>query len=421
MKKTTMPNQPARESNIRALVAYFESGVHKEPGRLGIELEHIIVKDKGLSPVSYGQEHGVQWILKQLEKDYPEATYDAEGDLLGVARPGEAVTLEPAAQLELSAGPFVGLDEASACFEAFDKKVAEILSPVGQRALLVGYHPTAAAEDLQLIPKRRYKFMNFYLGDIGASGVRMMRGSASTQVSIDYFSVKDCLRKLRLAFALTPIFALITDNAAVFEGRPRPHKLMRTELWLKCDPDRCCLVPGVMDSGFSLERYAEYILDTPAILIPCKEQEWCYSEKTFGELYADTVMDRADIEHAVGMFFTDVRLKTYIEIRPADSMPVPFVVAYAGLIKGLFYSEASLDALDKLFAGVDEAAVDEGKEALMASGYEATVYGRPVAELADTLMALAKEALDDEERRYLAPLDDLVSRRKTLADMADVR
>ena len=42
------------------------------------------------------------------------------------------------------------------------------------------------------------------------------------------------------------------------------------------------------------------------------------------------------------MFFPDVRLKKYIEIRPADSMPIKYVLAYATLIKGIFMSDFSL-------------------------------------------------------------------------------
>ena len=37
--------QPARESNIDAIVAYFESGITQDSGRLGIELEHTLVHD----------------------------------------------------------------------------------------------------------------------------------------------------------------------------------------------------------------------------------------------------------------------------------------------------------------------------------------------------------------------------------------
>ncbi len=58
------------------------------------------------SPVSYSEENGVAHLLEQLRESYPQATVDEEGDLLGVARPGEAITIEPAAQIELSAGPF---------------------------------------------------------------------------------------------------------------------------------------------------------------------------------------------------------------------------------------------------------------------------------------------------------------------------
>ena len=80
--------QPARESNIEAIVAYFESGIkpHDSLGELGIELEHTIVHDD-LSPVPYSGEHGVAWVLAKLQAEYPHATTDLHGDLLGVAPP----------------------------------------------------------------------------------------------------------------------------------------------------------------------------------------------------------------------------------------------------------------------------------------------------------------------------------------------
>lgn len=412
--------QPARESNIEAIVAYFESGIkpHDSLGELGIELEHTIVHDD-LSPVPYSGEHGVAWVLAKLQAEYPHATTDLHGDLLGVARPGEAVTIEPAAQLELSAGPFADLVSAREAFEAFEQHLASILSPVGERALTIGYHPTAAARDLELIPKRRYQFMNLYLGAKDIYGPCMMRGSASTQVSIDYTSTSDCLRKLRLAFALVPVFSLITDNTPRFEGAVRAHKLVRTAIWQHVDNDRCGLVPDVLDPDFSLRRYAAYILDAPAILVPCRKEQWCYSDRTFGDIYAERTMTRAEVEHAVSMFFNDVRLKTYVEIRPADAMPIPYVIAYAALIKGLFYDAASLDALDALFANVRAPDVEIAKKDLMAQGYDAEVYGQPAGRLCDKVLAIAECGLDDDDAAFLAPLARLIERRTTLADLAE--
>lgn len=416
----TAAEQPARESNIDAIVSFFESGIKPfgGPGELGIELEQIIVHDD-MSPVAYSDEHGVSWVLHQLMEEYPRVTTDEHGDLLGVARPSEAVTIEPAAQIELSAGPFADLATARDVFEAYQERLARVLEPVGERAVALGYHPTATARSLELIPKRRYQFMNLYLGERDTCGPCMMRGSASTQVSLDYTSTADCLRKLRLAFALVPVLSLMCDNAPVFEGEPRRHRLVRTHIWQHVDADRCGLVPDVLDPAFDLRRYAEYILDTIAILIPCTQQQWCYSDRTFGDIYATRTMTRAEVEHAVSMFFTDVRLKTYIEIRPADAMPIPYVIAYAALIKGLFYAPASLDALDALFADVRRDDYLAAQDTLMARGYEGEVYGRPVAELCDRVVELAEAGLAEDERTFLAPLADLVARRVTLADLAE--
>lgn len=409
--------QPARERNVDAIVAYFESGAKKPdmPGELGIELEHIILHDD-LSPVCYRGQDGIERVLGDLQANYSQITRDPEGDLLGMARPGEAITLEPAAQLELSAGPFRRLDDAFSTFSSFEDTLGNVLAPLGEQVCSIGYHPTATASSLELIPKRRYRFMDLYLGEKGEFGRCMMRGSASTQVSIDYTSTRDCLRKLRLAFALVPPFSLMCDNAPLFEGKPRTHKLIRTEIWQRCDPSRCGLVPGVMERDFDLRRYAEYVLDTPAILAPCVKEGWCYTERTFGDIYAEQTMTRDEIEHAVSMLFNDVRLKTYLEIRPADALPIPYVISYAALIKGLFYDPSNLDELDAMFDGVREDDIETAKNALMEHGYAASIYGRPIAGLCDRLIELGYQGLSAEERGYLDPLADLVARRTTLAD-----
>ena len=406
----------AHDANVRAIVDYFESGIKPadDAPRLGVELEHIIV-DENSQPVSYSEEHGVHWILQQLAASYPELTYDAEGDLLGVARPGKSITIEPAAQLELSAGPFENVGEIRVEFELFQRELFKLLAPVHRRAYAIGYHPTARAEDLELIPKSRYRQMDAHYAKIGGTGRNMMRGSAATQISIDYYSVEDCLRKLRLAGALTPLFALLCDNAPVFEGAPREHHAVRTYIWRHCDPARCGIVPGSLSSDFTLERYAEYVLRTPAIFQVETDGSYTATDKSFDELFADTAMDRSQVEHALSLLFNDVRLKTYLEIRPADSMPIPFVAGYAALIKGLFYNADNLNKLDEMFSGVTEEAVDQAKTDIMALGYDAKTYGKPVGETLEELVSMAHDALAPNERNYLSPLEQMTRTHMSLA------
>lgn len=408
------------EKNVRAIVDYFKSGIKAagETGRLGVEIEHVVV-DEHSHAISYSEEHGVRWILEQLARDFPQKTYGDGESLLGLARDNETITLEPAAQLELSAGPYEYANELQSDYMAFQHRLGALAGTRDIRAIAIGYHPTATADSLELIPKQRYRFMDAHFAKIGPFGRCMMRGSAATQISIDYYSVDDCIRKLRLASAMAPLLALLCDNSPTFEGKPRTHHMVRTEIWQKCDPARCGIVPGVLDADFSLEAYAEYVLRTPAIFGIDENGKSYATDKTFGELYANKTMTQPGIEHALSLFFNDARLKTYIEIRPADSMPIPFVIAYATLIKGLFYSAESLDALDELLDGVGEGAVAQAKEALMAAGYDASVYGRPASALVESLFEIARPALSRMEGSLLIPLQQLAGMHKTLAMMSE--
>lgn len=405
--------QPAREQNIQAITGFYASGIKDEASRIGIELEHTLSQRDG-SQLSY---QGACELLRAFEGDFPQPMVDG-GHLIGAAGKGKTITLEPASQVELSAGPFTGLADARDCLGSFEEQLRGYCERNGLMLRTPGYNLDHKAIDLELIPKERYAIMNEYLGAISMFGVCMMRGSAATQVAIDYTSTEDCLRKLRLANACVPIFSLMCDNSPIFEAAPRRHQLVRTEIWERCDPDRCGTVPGVMSPSFTLEDYAAYVLDTPACVERTPHGD-ILSSRTFGEIFAERPMERTDVEHALSMLFNDVRLKTYVEIRPADAMPAECVVAYAALIRGLFYGRGALDAMEAIFAGVTEEAISAAKQALMAGGYQAAVYGSPVSEIADELVSIAASALDEEERPFLEPLAELVAGRITLADRAE--
>ena len=165
-------------------------------------------------------------MLRTLSARYPDVSMHGD-DILGVAKPHMNVTIEPAAQLEISAGPFESIADMRFALGEFERDVAAALTPVAGRMVALGYDPMLVAADKELIPKARYDIMNRYLSAISPSGPHMMRGSASTQVSIDYTSEEDAAAKMRVASALAPLLSLMCDNAPVFEGTRAPHRLMR--------------------------------------------------------------------------------------------------------------------------------------------------------------------------------------------------
>ena len=76
------------------------------------------------------------------------------------------------------------------------------------------------------------------------------------------------------------------------------------------------------------------------------------------------------------------------------------------------------DSSDEMLDGAGNADVEAARDALIRDGYEASVYGRPVADAAADLFEVAHNALATNERNYLSPLHQLVRTRKTLADLA---
>lgn len=418
---TQSTREIARDRNIQTIVDFYLSGCTAQQGRIGIELEHFIVHNKDNMPVRYSEDHGIAWMLGQLKQSYPHPSYSADGHLIGLLATedgiAESVSLEPAAQVEFSAGPFSSLAQAAHIYKEFETKIEALCAEIDAHVARVGYQPHAHAAETELIPKTRYKFMDRYLNHASVWGRRMMRGTTSTQVSIDYADEADLLHKMRLANAMVPLLSLITDNSPIFEGHKSPHRMMRTEIWEKLDPGRSGIAPDVMNPAYTLSDMAQHVLDTPAIVVYGKDKE-TYSTHTFGEVYAHHPMTREDAFQAVSMLFNDVRLKNYLEIRPADAMPLPYVIAYAALIKGMFANARTLAHLDRVFSHVTNADITKAKHTLERDGYAGKIYGdTPASKIADEMMAIANEGLNDAEKPYLAPLATLEKNRVTLADL----
>ncbi|MDR1776137.1 MAG: glutamate--cysteine ligase [Actinomycetes bacterium] len=423
---TTPPLSPG----LDAFVRHFASGA-KSPDafRLGFELEQLITTARG-EYVPYGGGVGIEALLQRLRPRYRETiTNDgtADGRVIGLIRADAIITLEPGAQFEYSPPPFTSVDEMRLHLTHFNAEVNEVLRGTGYLRRQLGYQPLARVDDIELLPKERYRLMDAHFQTSGRYGRNMMRGTASTQVIVDYSDPADAIRKLRAACALTPLLGLLTDNSPWFEGGDAPGRMMRTRIWADLDPDRCGLVPGVFDAGFGFADYARAVLTHPLVVYMADGVAHDARGRTAAELYDLDGLSGTDIDHILSMFFYDVRLRKYVEIRPADSLPMPYALAYVALIKGLFYDAENLERLDGLCAGWNDDTVPEIKAALIADGYDTPIahwypgVGRTAADALAELLGCARRALAADEAAYLDVFDALVRTRTTPAQIAHRR
>lgn len=376
------------------LVQFFRSGERRDSGvqLLGLEVEHFMVAKDG-TPMGYQATHrhiGARNVLDMLSATFPKRVHSKAGDILEVHGELGSVSLEPAAQLELSLAPYPKVTQVEQGYASFRTTVDPYLEDRGFSLDTSGYHPTRCAEELEIIPKDRYFYMSSYFAKIQSNGELMMRATAATQVSLDFSTEADAVRKMRLGSALAPMFAAIADNTHVFQRKPNGLPLRRFTLWREVDPLRCGTVPGLFKHGFGYESYANWILSASPI----------YQDSTSGEA-----------AHMASMVWPDTRLKRHVEIRACDCMPTECIMGFVALIKGLFYSQGSMQALEDALGvrrgrwRLSNDDVDDAIEQIEERGHDASVYGRTLSSWTSLLFALARTALDDRERRYLDPLE----------------
>lgn len=403
-----------KEQNIQTLVEFFKAGCKEDASiRMGLEVEHFAVYKKDHTSTNYYGENGMGILLKEMNTIIDGEGIYSDEDLLGISCPDYTVTIEPAAQLEISIRPCETLEEIRSIYAGFRAITDAVLEKHGLELCTLGYHPVSCVEDLPLIPKKRYAYMDAYFRRSGTKGINMMRGTASTQISIDYQNERDFVRKFRLASILSPLIKLWTDNTPFFEGRPVTRLLERTHIWEDVDPKRTGVFPALNSPDFGFRAYAEYLWNVPLILKMEGHEAICTEDLTTGEVYENTIIGKEEAEHIVSMVFPDVRLKKFVEIRMGDSMDEENVLAYAAFIKGIYGSEKQIDMLVDRFS-CDPDVIGAAERSVMESGFSGQAYGMPVKTLAKELLDLAAQNLNEDERNALKPFYERTEKETTL-------
>ena len=393
------------------LSEYIKNGETSEQF-LGAEIEHFILDENNKS-VFYSYEDnkpGVQDIIEELSPNYNEKIFEnfnGEQYLIGLRRDGCDITIEPGAQFEVSIKKCKTVQEIENIYNKFLEEVKVVLNKHKYYLAHIGYRPDCCALEVPIIPKLRYICMDANFKNVGTQGFCMMRCSAATQLTIDYSSEEDCKKKMKVATAISPLIYFLLDNSPIFErckvgneglspsGIPIAKRMARWQIWNNADADRCASVPEIFDDDFSYEKYADVIKALPEVYMP----------KNFEN-------DEEKIKHELSMCFYDARLKNKIEIRPADSMPKDFTMAYIELLQNIFYNSEALDKLwDKYKNLTFEDYKNAGKE-LQEKGWNANVYGQNIYDAWLDLLDLAKT----KPCNYLSPIEKLVENKSCLLD-----
>ena len=395
---------------------YLKSG-ESESENLGLEIEHFVVNEKG-EQIRFEE---ISLLIDKVAKETGAKIIYMDGYPVGYYNGKYSVSLEPACQFEISLDPYSELTEIKKVYNEFRSLWEPLFTERGYHFVTKGNLPLVekgiiTPDDIPLSPKKRYKYMNSYFLESGKYGKYMMRASASTQVSVDYKSEEDLVKKLRILHKIAPVFMIMmeskTDEDSFLPGVPDKPHLFRIQEWEDLDPARTGFFPGIFDEDFGYNKAADVVSHTPLILLTdngetigvgSRNAEDILKEGILSEDGLDDERREKLVEHFLSMGFFHFRVKKYIEIRVADSVPIEKALGYAALIKGIVYSAANLDTLEKELADID--GIDKINEAVTdieKDGLQTVIYhGRTSGQWAAYLKELAENALPDDEKEYL--------------------
>jgi glutamate--cysteine ligase len=383
-------------SSPLALTTYFrEASKPRDQWRVGVEQEKIPVYDDG-TPAAYEGPRGIAVLLQTLEERGFLAEKE-DGHAIALERRQDRITLEPGGQLELSGPALVSAEAGRQILVAHIREVQEAARPLGIRFIAGGFRPWGTLDDVPWLPKRRYVVMRDYLPRRGRLGHEMMKRTATVQANLDFADEADGVAKMRVAFGVTSLVTAMFASSPISEGAPNGYQSYRAAVWLDMDEDRCGMLPFVFEPGFGFSHYVEWALDVPmffvvrdGVYLPVGGMSF---RRFLQEGWQGQRATMRDWEVHLSTLFPEVRLKRYIEVRGADSAPLPVAQALAALWRGILDDPEARAAAWSLVESWPYVERLRLRREVPAGGLAVRAGGKPLADLAVELVAIARGGL----------------------------
>ena len=295
--------------------------------KIGIELETIIHTNN----------------YKRLPVD-EEGTFSSV-DLLRLLNDEQddngSYSLEPGGQLEWASPPFVDLNDLQSSLELFYNHLDSLLS--SKKLTLINYalDPKFSPDEVGLINEKKYQLMDEYMTQSGSMGRWMMRNTASIQINLDTTDSENMEVIAFISDCINPIASYLFANSPFKQLNPTGVQNVRQLIWNDTDQFRCgnLFDHGIYSSDGLIDQYIDYIMKVPNIFKLDNFGNYLKGQLTIGEsLFKLNQSDKLkvrDINSALHQIFTNVRLKSLVEIRGADRTPKGFEIAPAAFWVGL--------------------------------------------------------------------------------------
>lgn len=412
------------------LINFFESGCKKkEDWMIGTEHEKFGFNKNSLKPINFKQ---IQIIFSNLIERFGWEKIEENNLIIGLKKDKANISLEPGGQIELSGAPLKNLFET--CKEVnshqFELNDASVLLDVDYMG--IGFLPKWNLQDIETVPKNRYKIMKNYMKKKGNHGLDMMHRTTTIQANLDYNSENDMIKKFRVSLAIQPAIIALYANSPFYSGKVSEYLSYRSWVWKNTDKDRCGILPMVFDEGFSFECYVDYALSVPMYFVKRNQSYHDFSGSSFQDFmsakskFKSFEISMKDWEDHLSTIFPEVRLKNYIELRGVDGGPWSNVCGLPAFWVGLLYDQKNLDELSEFISKWTDLQRANFYEDVISHGLQAkTPNNTDIKKLLKYLLQKSQEGLErrniyqsgQNESVFLDPLFKILKQGESQAEI----
>jgi glutamate--cysteine ligase len=346
----------------------------------------------------------------------------------GLKKDGHSITLEPGGQFELSGAPMKDLHAVKDELETHIKQVNAVGKELGLGFAGMGYDPKWSKEQRPAVDKDgRFEAAIEYLEDIGDNDLEVLYQTCTAQVNLDFDTEQDMINKFRVGLSLQPVATALFANSPFTNGKPNGFLSYRSDTWLQFDDRRTGELPWVFDDDFGFEKYADYAINTPMMMV-YRNNKW---NSVTGQSFKDFMEGKLkgfegekptmeDWMNHLGNLYPEVRLKKYLEMRGADCGPRAFIMALAAFWVGLLYDEESVKGALEITNDWTNDDREMLRREAPRKALKVPFKGGLLQDVAQKAVKLSKEGLirrGYNEESFLAPIEEVASSGVTLAEL----
>ena len=359
----------------------------------------------------------------------------SDENIISLSRDGANITLEPGGQVELSGKIQKNIHETCAETTAHLEELNIFIKDNNLCMMGLGFDPISSMEDIQWIPKKRYNIMKSYMPQVGSRGLDMMSRTCTVQANFDYTSESDLVKKFVVANRIQSFVIAMFCNSPFREMKHNGYSSNRVLTWSDTDSDRCGIKEIFINKNFSIEEYVDFALDVPNYFLEIDNNYVDTTKYSFNQILKrqtnNNLIDNHDLSldnwvNHLSTIFTEVRLKSYLEVRGADAGKWEMICALPAFWTGLLYDEENLNILWNETHKWNYSDIMDLYKNVSKEGLKSKFQGESIYNYCQYLLKLSSKGLERraflnkknrDEQIHLETLKKIVSSQKSPADI----